>query len=121
KAATTCGGPATPGSRTRLMTPADNAGEKLQKLRAARNGRSPRSTESCTQEGRSIVQSTQKRLGEICKADFTPQRTQLLWLDSPHASEEERANLIRQAIAEGRMKQTDEVVFAHWKKCLSID
>jgi hypothetical protein len=67
------------------------------------------------------VQSTRKRLDDIRTADSTPQRTQLLWLDNPHASEEECQNLIRQAIAEGRMKQTDEVVFTHWEKCLSID
>ena len=66
----------------------------------------------------STVHSTQKRVRAI---RTRKRRTHLLWLDSPHASEEERENLIRQAIAEGRMKQTDEVVFAHWKKCLSID
>jgi hypothetical protein len=67
-----------------------------------------------------MTQSTRKRLRAAGTPNRNP-RIQMIWLDGPHVSEEDREHLIRQAIADGRMQETDEVAFAHWETCLSID
>jgi hypothetical protein len=67
-----------------------------------------------------MVQSTQKRL---CAAGEKgrKRREHLIWLDNPHASDEEREKLVQQAIAAGRMQESDDVQFVSWMTCLSAD
>jgi hypothetical protein len=67
-----------------------------------------------------MVQSTEKRLQGVGEKHLKPKQC-LLWLDNPHASEEERAKLIQQAIADRRMQEIDDVTFVSWMKCLAED
>ena len=57
-----------------------------------------------------MVQSTRKRL----RACAPKRRMQLLWIDDPHATDADRERARQQAIADGRMKEADDVIFISW-------
>jgi hypothetical protein len=67
-----------------------------------------------------MVQTTLTRLGAAGKK-CPKRREHLIWLSSPHAGDEEREKLVQQAIAAGRMQETDDVQFVSWMTCLSAD
>jgi len=63
------------------------------------------------QGGKEMVQSTRKRL----RACEPKRRTQLIWIDDPHATDADRERARQRAIADGWIKEADDVTFVSWK------